>query len=440
MSVAPGPRPRAIASWSNARPSRTTLEAFSPDRWSGAARDGLAVIPRGSGRSFSDAAYIGDGRTLHSLDHNAEPRLDGDVVRCASGTTVGDLQAWLAERHRRLAVYGGTQWATVGGAVASDIHGKNHPEVGSFGGYVREVELLTADGERIRCSRATEPDVFAATIGGMGLTGFITELALELDPDPPGALETRWETIDGLGRILERFAVTDDFYRVCTIVDLSRDDVRGMFCTANPSAAPTKRVPGPLRVPVPRAKLIRPRAVRVLEGFFNGSGRPRDGVFHERDVHYAAERYFPKWNRFFGSRGFLEFQFTLPPAPSADALTVIRSRARRQGVMMCFAVIKVFGSQPPAGLLSFPREGLTVNFQVENSPTSRKFLSELTDEVVGRGSRLYLAKDAIARPDQFARACPELPRWQTIVRRLDPEAQIQSELSRRLALKDWGAV
>ena len=437
-----------IASWSNVCPATTTLADFSEAEWERRLRAG-AVVPRGAGRSFGDAAYVSEGSTLRSARllelgpiEAAATEAGRATIRVGAGVSVGELHRHVNAAGFRFAIYGGTQWATVGGAIGSDIHGKNHAAAGSFGEHVLALELLTARGERLTCSRAQHPELFAATIGGMGMTGFILGATLALRRGRPCAVETRWRTVPGFAAMLDAFEADSATYRFYSFVDLSRRDPRGLYCSAKTLEGSSALDPGlarldrTLTLPLPRVRVLTAPVVRAFDRLLHGVGRPRDGVTHERNFNFSGihEKLF-HWNRLFGPRGFIEYQFALPREPFVDVLEHACAGARERGLCLRFAVVKHFGEREAAGLLSFPSAGYTINFQVEDGAEARALLDRVTDRVADAGGRLYLAKDAVASAAQFEGMYPSFDRWREVVATHDPDAKIASNLSRRLGLK-----
>lgn len=442
--------PTPIASWSNVCPATTTLADFSEAEWTRGLRSG-AVIPRGAGRSFGDAAYVSEGTTLCStrlLDFGPiepdEVEPDRATIRVGAGVAVGELHRHVNDAGFRFPIYGGTQWATVGGAIGSDIHGKNHASAGSFGEHVVALELLTARGERLICSRSADqhPELFAATLGGMGMTGFILTATLALRRGRPGAVATRWRTVAGFEAMLDAFEADRAAYRFCSFVDLSRHAPRGLYCSATlldssrPLDPHLERFGRTLALPLPRVRVLGAPVVRVFDHLLHGVGRPRDGVTHERNFNFSGvhETLF-HWNRLFGPRGFIEYQFALPRDPFVQVLEHACAGARERGLCLRFAVVKRFGEREASGLLSFPSPGYTINFQVEDDANARALLDRVTARVVEARGRLYLAKDAVASAAQFEGMYPDIDRWREVVATHDPHAKIASNLSRRLGLK-----
>jgi FAD/FMN-containing dehydrogenase len=429
-----------VASWSNVLPAWSTLLPY---------RDGLMrardratpFIPRGAGRSFGDAAYVSRGDAVCSplADRRHAVDLATDTLTCDAGVGIGELQRASERAGRYLAVFGGTQWATAGGAVASDIHSKDDPHTGSCGNHVEALTVITADGERVRCSRGERPELFAATVGGMGMTGYIERVTFKLAPARPLAVRIRGRRFRTIADMQALFAATRARFAVTEWVDLTRAQPEGIFWQASfvdDAEVAEPRTASEFRLP--RIAAFNRATVRLIEYITLQAATRVDFTAHRRRFNYGSlHEVLRHYNQLFGARGFLEYHFAVPAVCFAEAFSRLVRDARRRAVPLFFGAGKLFGDLPRAGLMSFPGPGFGMNFQTPDHPAHRRFLVELGDVVADLGGRVYLAKDAVATPAQLRRMYPQLAAWQATLRQYDPDKRIASNLSRRLDLKPW---
>lgn len=430
--------PVRIASWSNVLPTRTNLVPYREGLFGGGSLPPL--IARGGGRSFGDAAYVGGGSTVHAA--NTAPAIeiapDLRTVSCDAAAAVGDVQKEVERANRYWPVFGGTQWATAGGAVASDIHSKANPDEGSCGNNVLAISLVTPDGEERQCSREHNPELFAATIGGMGMTGYIRRIAFRLEGPRPAAVRIRAALFENIGQLRSLFESRAGDLQVVEWVDLTRPSPRGILWYAKYTDGEGAEPPRATDMWLPRIRAFHGPSVRLIETITLKAAERLDLTSHRRRFHYGSlhER-LKNWNRLFGRRGFIEYHFSVPDVHLEEAFTALMHLRRVHRASVYFAAGKRFGPIPRAGMMSFPMEGWGINFQTPESSRHRRFLTEFTDIVAALGGRVYLAKDAVATARQIERMYPALPAWQSILRRYDPLKKIQSDLSRRLELKPW---
>jgi FAD/FMN-containing dehydrogenase len=327
--------------------------------------------------------------------------------------------------------------------VACDVHGKNHHRDGSFANFVDRVVLLTADGARVTCGPDRERELFLATVGGMGLTGLIVEVSLRLR-----RIESPWivlETVgvDGLEAMLAALtrSAAEWPYTVGWIDCLARGRevgrgvlMRGRHATALEAADRRPRRARPLHVPVNAPEwLLNPRFMRWFNYLYY---RLHGGPLRRRLVPY--ERFFypldavGRWNRLYGRRGFLQYQCVLPRAAGAAPLAEILDRLGAAGAASFLAVLKDCGPGGDA-YLSFPMEGPTLALDLPYRGTETEALiHELNALVIAHQGRIYLAKDAVTRAEDFARMMPRLAEWRAVRDRWDPAHRFRSAQSVRL--------
>ncbi|HET6655093.1 MAG TPA: FAD-binding oxidoreductase [Gammaproteobacteria bacterium] len=388
-----------------------------------------SVLPWGNGRSYGDVCLNDGGNLLHTrgLDHFIEFDEARGVLRCEAGLLLSEILDFCVPRGWFLPVTPGTRLVTVGGAIANDVHGKNHHRAGSFGCHLRAFELLRSDGSRRRCSPDENADWFAATIGGLGLTGVITwaELALKRIPGP--WLDThseRFETLDEFFVLSARHNAQSEY--TVAWLDCSRAGGRGLFQCANHANAgpngqhtghaPPRRLAVPFTPPVALVNRLSVRTFNALHWRRHGPA-PRQATVHHQPWLYPLDG-IGDWNRIYGRRGFVQYQSVVPPAAAPDAIKELLRRIAASGQGSFLSVLKQFGPQRSPGLLSFPREGTTLalDFPMAGDKTLR-LLDALDEVVAGAGGAVYPAKDARLPAARFRQY---FPGWEAFAGFVDP--------------------
>jgi decaprenylphospho-beta-D-ribofuranose 2-oxidase len=454
--AAPAPE-QLLSGWGMVAPTRARMvRPESADQVSElvAQAGARGLIARGAGRSYGDAAQNAGGTVLDATALRGPIALDParGLVQVSAGTMCGELMLALAPEGFTLPVVPGTRHLTVGGAIASDVHGKNHPRDGSFGRHVEFLTLCTPADGPVLASRQLRADLFSATIGGMGLTGVVLDAALRVVPlRSARALADidRRPSIEGALALMaepssHRYAIAWlDLLRggrafgrsVITRSDEAPAASNGAWSGggSRPAKAPFSLKP---LVGVPRRApggLLRPAMVHAFNAFHWHSERRRRGA--EMTM---SEQLFPldvlgNWNRLYRPAGLLQYQFVVPRGKEDVLLTVIeRLRARR--IPMYLAVIKRFGPGT-GGPLSFPLEGFTAAIDIPaGAPELARSLDQADELVADAGGRVYLAKDARLRADILAAMYPELERFRELRARVDPDATLRSDMARRLGL------
>jgi decaprenylphospho-beta-D-ribofuranose 2-oxidase len=448
----PPPRPqrsRSLSGWGRTRPTRARL--LAPEDASalagligGEAPDG-GWIARGGGRSYGDPAQNAGGTVIDMTGLSGiewlDPRLE--QVRVGAGTRLGVLLEELAGHGLTLPVLPGTAHVTVGGTIAADVHGKNHPSAGSIGAQLVSFSLCAPAAGAIEVSREEEPEVFAATLGGMGLTGAIAAATLRTIPlrDPYAVADVdRAETLEGAMELLDSDGHTHGiawldllargrrFGRA--VVTRSREGERPAGPSSSLGLEPRPALVVPHGVP---GGLLRPAGVRAFNSLLWSRGRR----VRERPLDACAQL-FPLdrvagWNRLYGRRGLVQYQFAVPRGEEwlpRCLLEMLRAR----GLPMYLAALKRFGPGS-GGMLSFPIEGWTVAVDI---PAGAAGLAQELDRadrmLAAHGGRVYLAKDSRLAPGMPAEMYPQLARWREVRARLDPQGTLRSDMSRRLEL------
>ena len=398
---------------------------------------GGPALPYGNGRSYGDACLNPGGRlwTTRTLDRFISFDATSGVIECEAGVLLAEIIAVALPRGWFLPVTPGTRYVTLGGAVANDVHGKNHHRAGTLGEHVRSLVLARSDGSQLECSPSQRQEWLAATIGGLGLTGVIVSARLQLMQVPGPWLSTDTVSFETLSDFftLSRESERDWEYTVAWVdcVHGRGRDTRGIFFRANhalhDAASPSQRERA---VPfTPPLSLINRATLRAFNAAYFLSHRLQGG---SRWQHLLAFFYpldgLLEWNRIYGPRGFFQYQCVVPRACEHDATAELMQAIRASGRGSFLAVLKTFGDRAPAGLLSFPMAGTTLALDFPNEGERTEQLFARLDAIVSAaGGRLYPAKDARMGRDLFHQGYPRLEEF---LRYRDPG--ISSAMSRRL--------
>jgi FAD/FMN-containing dehydrogenase len=406
-------------------------------------RDGRPVLPRGLGRSYGDAAVPAAPGALVLETARADRVVAFDAERgtltCEAGLSLAEILRVFLPRGWFPPVTPGTKFVTVGGCVACDVHGKNHHRDGSFGRFVDRLVLQVADGSVVECGPSRERELFLATVGGMGLTGLITEVTLRLRPVESAWMIVETEPVPGLAAMLDslRDAGKDWPYTVGWIDCLARGTslgrgilMRGRHASRTEAPAGPPPEPRAFAVPLDAPEwLLSPVLMRCFNAAYysshvrrtRGTTRPvpYHGFFYPLDA-------IGGWNRLYGRRGFLQYQCVVPRAAGRPAVAELLERAVEAGTASFLAVIKDCGPESDA-YLSFPLEGTTLALDLPyRGPRTEALVHELNATVIAAGGRVYLAKDAVTRPEDFALMVPRLETWRKVRDRWDPEHRFRS--------------
>ena len=413
-----------------ARAERLAWNAEAPRRLVALAGRGETLLAYGRGRSYGDACLNGGGTVLDTagLDRFLAFDTETGILRAEAGVTLADVLALIVSHGWFLPVTPGTKYVTLGGAVANDVHGKNHHVAGTFGRFVTRIGLVRSSGEALELTPGGEhAALFAATVGGIGLTGLITSVEVQLH---------RIES-DRIDQTTARFRSLAEFFDLSDLanarspyvvawLDTLRGEGRGVLMDGDHApAGPDARLPAPAEAHTPRVSMpvdapswaLSRLTVRALnEGYFRAA-RPGGSRVGYEPFFYPLDAV-GAWNRGYGRRGFLQYQFVAPHEDGAVAVRDVLGRLARAGAGSFLAVLKTFGDVPSPGLMSFPRPGVTLALDVPNRGASTVALLQACDAVVrGAGGAVYPAKDACMTPESFRAFFPQ---WEAFAAHVDP--------------------
>lgn len=448
------PEQEQLTGWGRTAPTVATVRHLAADP--AAVADAVrragrrGIVARGLGRSYGDAAQNAGGDVLR-LDQG-----QGLVLDPARGTVRVDAGVDLDRLIRELLAHGffvpvtpGTRFVTVGGAIAADIHGKNHHVDGSFGRHVSEMTLVDGTGRVRVLTPETTPELFWATVGGMGLTGVVTSAVLRVRPVTSSYITVDTDRAANLAEVVDLMRTGDASYTysVAWIDLLARGAAQGRAVLTRGDHATVDELPERVRSrPLSfdaRQRLRAPRWAPELlmnhwsvkafnEAWFRKAPRSRRG-----EVQHLATFFHPldgvgDWNRLYGRRGLVQYQFVVPDA-AEDALAEAVDLIADAGHASFLAVLKRFGPGGP-GYLSFPTQGWTLALDLPAARGLAGLFARLDDLVLEAGGRLYLAKDARARPDLVRAMYPRVEDFRAVRAEADPEGVFTSDLARRLGL------
>lgn len=392
----------------------------------------LPALPFAYGRSYGDSCLNEGGVSLevsHLQRFIAFDKEEG-LLRCEAGVSLADILELSVPQGWFLPVTPGTKFVSVGGAIANDIHGKNHHKAGTFGCHVTCFELLRSNGERLLCSPTENSDLFRATIGGLGLTGMILWAEFRLKP-----IVNPYIDMDSI-----RFESLDEFFAISAESDLEYEytmswvDIliggkglcRGKFLRGNhnqsrelASRPMKKRLPLAVPLDLPSFVLNTLTVKAFNEAYYHVQVEKRVHKTESYDPFFYPLDSIHEWYRLYGKRGFLQYQFVVPFSDGHEAMREILGRIRRSGEGSFLTVLKKFGDIQSPGMLSFPRPGLTLalDFSYHGAKTLR-LLEELDKIVLQSGGAVYPAKDARMSAASFQ---TYFPRWHAFEQYIDPK-------------------
>jgi decaprenylphospho-beta-D-ribofuranose 2-oxidase len=441
----PTPTTQKLTGWGRSSYATSrVVEAQTSEQVLAALRDpgAVPVVARGAGRSYGDAALNEGGylicttamKAVHAFDPDS-----GEIVIDA-GVTFGDLLHNYASLGWIAPVTPGTQFATLGGAIANDVHGKNHDRDGSIGDHVRWLDLALPDGTLRRVDRTTAPELFAATIGGIGLTGVITRICLQMKRVPGCMLLVQERRAANLDEYLDALqdARTRCRYSVGWIDGLASGRAlgRGILETADHiEDSQPLRHRWRARMPVDLPELAFNSCTVGLFNRLYFHRIPARGRERRLDL---AQFFYPldaiiDWNRMYGRRGFVQFQCVIPDDQARPALHQLLAAITTSGLASFLAVIKTLG-RAGLGHLSFPAPGITLALDFPVRDNTAGLLARLHGITADHGGRIYLAKDSCVAAALMPQMYPRLTQFRAVLQEVDPGRRMRSDMSSRLQL------
>jgi len=378
-----------------------------------------SLLPFGNGRSYGDVCLNPNGKVIDSNLHDCFMQFcpESGKIECQGGVLLASILDLVIPHGWFLTVTPGTQYVTLGGAIANDVHGKNHHRVGSFGNHLIGFKLLRSNGEILTCSPQENSPLFCATIGGLGLTGVILSAEFQLTPIHNSDIIQQSIRFKNLSEFFSLAKESDSHYEYTVAwVDClatGKHTGRGIFLRGNHSATPqtsqSSRSKPVLQVPfTPPISLINRWTLKAFNQFYyhkQSSQKPIRQVTANA-FFYPLDR-IKKWNRIYGPKGFLQHQCVVPMENAETAIAELLNTISRHRSGSFLAVLKTFGTIQSRGLLSFPRPGTTLalDFPYRGKSTEKLF-AQLNQIVIDAGGALYPAKDATMSPDHFQQSFP----------------------------------
>jgi len=406
------------------------------------------ILARGLGRSYGDAAQAGGGTVL---DMSAFDSVDLDTVHgtvtTGAGVSLDALLKTLVPAGYFVPVTPGTRMITVGGAIAADVHGKNHHVEGSFGAHVHALDLVTGHGRVEDLAPTRKSEHFWATVGGMGLTGVITKATFDLIPITSSLISVDTDRCADLDSVMSSMVDKDDQYRYSVAwIDSMSASGRGVITRGD--HAPSSQLDAQQSVdplgyqpkvvatapPFVPSGLLNKFTVRAFnEAWFRKAPKSRQGELQPIGEFFHPLDGVQEWNRVYGPGGFIQYQFVVPDS-AGYLVDYALKRLREVGAPSFLTVLKRFGAANPAPL-SFPQPGWTLAADI---PARVEGLGAVLDEIDGlvaaSGGRLYFAKDSRQSPEMVSQTYPRLAEWQGVRNQMDPRGIFTSDLARRLSL------
>ena len=364
---------------------------------------GKKIIPYGMGRSYGDVCLSSDGETYKTskMDRFIDFNDQTGILECESGVVLGKIQEFAIKKGWLLAVTPGTQYVTLGGAIANDVHGKNHHRYGSFGNTVVSLKILRSDGSILKCSPEVNQELYSATIGGVGLTGIILSARIQLRLVKSSMLLVEKYFFYSLDEFIELSTKSESIweYSVAWIDCLQKKKIRGVFFKANHSDNDSYKSSGnqAINFPfVPPFSLVGKLTLRWFNQiyFLSNVLKPKASLVHYTKFFYPLDG-IRNWNRIYGSKGFFQYQCVIPGEKSKIGMEELLEVISNSGMGSFLAVLKQFGNIPSVGMMSFPMPGITLALDFPNQGEKTKQLFNRLDRIVENyGGRIYLAKDA----------------------------------------------
>ncbi len=407
------------------------------------------VIARGLGRSYGDAAVNQGSGVIIAEKLNCFLDFDSQtgVLHAEGGASFADIIETFVPRGYFLSVAPGTKYVTLGGAIACNVHGKNHHRVGALSQFIEEIELLTASGKTLICSRDENSDVFWATLGGMGLTGIIISAKMRLMPIESATIETKTTRTANLSETLAAFEKgADSEYIVAWIDCLSSGTDLGRSVVIEGAHASGERALREIKGDVmaletPKKKgvpmdlpdfVLNPWTVKKFNDLYYANHPTENKLTSIETFFYPLDK-IENWNKIYGSRGFVQYQCVVPLDNVEVNLKYLLETIAASGQAAFLAVLKRMGASDNAPL-DFALDGYCLALDIPMTEGTLDFYEKLNEISVAAGGRVYLAKDAATSPAHFRQMYPRAGELEKVKRQLDPDDRFASSLSRRLKI------
>jgi decaprenylphospho-beta-D-ribofuranose 2-oxidase len=439
---------KRIANWGNYPVIESNEEYFAFEEQLHDILSGKeSFIPRGNGRCYGDASLAKNTISTLKFDKILSFDASAGLFECQSGITLDQILEVIVPAGWFLPVTPGTQFITVGGAVASDVHGKNHHIDGSFSKHILEMDIMLASGETIFCSQEINPDLFEASCGGMGLTGLISRIKFRLKKIESSFIRQKQIKAENLEELIGLFTEYSHYtYSVAWIDCLKKDPHFGLGILmlgehASLTDLNEKQKKDPLKLPGKRhinfpfvlpSWVLNAFTVKAFNFLFYAKNFKKEinNVIGYTAFFYPLDAIL-HWNRGYGKKGFVQYQFVLPLEAKKGLVEILRC-INDKGLGSFLAVLKIFGKQE--SIISFPKEGYTLALDFPVKDGLLEFLDELDQLVLQYGGRIYMSKDARMKPDILWHGYPDLKKFKEIIKKYNPEGKIRSVQSDRLLL------
>ena len=406
-----------------------------------------SLIPRGLGRCYGDSSLYYKVLSMTKLNHMLDFDEKNGVLTCEAGVSLREILDVFVPRGWFLPVTPGTKFVTVGGAIASDVHGKNHHKEGSFCNHILSLDLLLPNGEIVSCSREKNKDLFWATCGGMGLTGVIVRATIKMKKIETAYIIKKTLKANNIDEILDLFEEYSGVtYSVAWIDCLQKGDNLGRSVLFVGEHAKIDELSSTLRkkpLEIPKKKkftvpcfcpsfVLNEYTIKIFNAFYYNIANKQTAIVDYDSFFYPLDS-IHDWNKIYGKRGFLQYQFVIPKEASKEGLKVILSKIAESGFGSFLAVLKLLGKENE-GLISFPLEGYTLALDFPVCQRVFELLEELDKIVIDYGGRIYLTKDARMKEETFHKGYSNLEKFLTIKYKVDPENKFRSLQSQRLGV------
>ncbi len=391
-----------------------------------------SVLPYGLGRSYGDNCLNNDNTLLDTsgLSRFIEFDKESGIIKCEAGLSFAEILRIIVPNGWFFPVTPGTKFITIGGAIANDVHGKNHHIAGTFGKHVISFELLRSNGKKYICSATENTELYKTTIGGMGLTGLILWAQFRLKPIKNSYIDAetiKFNNLDEFFELSEKSS--NDYEYIVSWIDCTSKGKkfgRGLFFRGNHSNLDKAELPqpkSPKRIPFPFTApsiLLNKLTLKIVNGIIYHSQfkKHKTGIKHYDPFFYPLDSIL-NWNRMYGKRGFFQYQCVVPYTDGGVAIRQILQQISKSGKGSFLAVLKTMGNVESPGVLSFPREGVTLALDFANHGDKTNILFTELDEIVKSvGGALYLCKDARMSPEMFRFSYAE---WENFKKYIDPK-------------------